>query len=184
MCPLFLFKGRIVRLASDSRDIGGADIEQAGRPRPAWHELRPGDFRRAVPSGGPGHGAAGADRPARGRRHRRRERQRRRLRACQPRFERDFRRRGCRADAPTPWRSRRPDWIGRCGALEDYRRFAGRRAKIVMREQGGRSGSSSRAVLAGLEGGDVLIDGDDGRPHRVPIGVITRANLEVEFYGR
>jgi hypothetical protein len=27
----------------------------------------------------------------------------------------------------------------------------------------------------------VLIDADDGRGHRVPIGVITRANLEVEF---
>ena len=28
---------------------------------------------------------------------------------------------------------------------------------------------------------DVLIDGDGGRQHRVPMGVITRANLEVEF---
>jgi len=27
----------------------------------------------------------------------------------------------------------------------------------------------------------VLIDGDDGRSHRVPFGVIARANLEVEF---
>jgi hypothetical protein len=27
----------------------------------------------------------------------------------------------------------------------------------------------------------VLIDGEDGRRHRVPIDVITRANLEVEF---
>jgi hypothetical protein len=41
--------------------------------------------------------------------------------------------------------------------------------------------------LGGLEtGGErgrdvVLIVGDDGRSHRVPIGVITRANLEVEF---
>jgi hypothetical protein len=26
-----------------------------------------------------------------------------------------------------------------------------------------------------------LIDGDDGKTHRVPIAVITRANLEVEF---
>jgi hypothetical protein len=26
-----------------------------------------------------------------------------------------------------------------------------------------------------------LIDGDDGRRHQVPIGLITRANLEVEF---
>ena len=35
--------------------------------------------------------------------------------------------------------------------------------------------------LGGVDGGDVLIDADDGRTHRVPIGVITRANLEVEF---
>jgi len=27
----------------------------------------------------------------------------------------------------------------------------------------------------------VLIDGDDGRQWRVPVGIITRANLEVEF---
>ena len=35
--------------------------------------------------------------------------------------------------------------------------------------------------LGGVDGDDVLIDGDDGRRHRVPLGVITRANLEVEF---
>jgi ribosome maturation factor RimP len=42
-----------------------------------------------------------------------------------------------------------------------------------------------RGRLAGLDERadvlDVLIDGDDGRRHRVPIGSITRANLEVEF---
>ncbi len=35
--------------------------------------------------------------------------------------------------------------------------------------------------LAGAEGDDVLIDADDGRQWRVPMGIITRANLEVEF---
>ena len=50
---------------------------------------------------------------------------------------------------------------------DDYRRFAGRLAKIVMRER--------------VDGSDVVIDGDDGKTHRVPIAVITRANLEVEF---
>ena len=64
--------------------------------------------------------------------------------------------------------------------VEDYRRFAGRRAKIVMREQVDGQGFF-KGRLAGLEGDDVLIDGDDGRPHRVPFGVIARANLEVEF---
>jgi ribosome maturation factor RimP len=64
--------------------------------------------------------------------------------------------------------------------LDDYRRFAGRYAKIVMRESvdGQRF---FKGVLGGVEGSDVLIDGEDGRQHRVPVGVITRANLEVEF---
>jgi ribosome maturation factor RimP len=63
---------------------------------------------------------------------------------------------------------------------DDYRRFAGRRAKVVMREavDGQRF---FKGILGGVEGTDVLIDGEDGRRHRVPVGVITRANLEVEF---
>ena len=62
----------------------------------------------------------------------------------------------------------------------DYRRFVGRRAKLVMRERvDGQMFFKGR--LGGLEDNAVLIDGDDGRRHRVPIGVITRANLEVEF---
>ena len=35
--------------------------------------------------------------------------------------------------------------------------------------------------LGGIDDNAVLIDADDGRRHRVPIEVITRANLEVEF---
>ena len=35
--------------------------------------------------------------------------------------------------------------------------------------------------LAGADGQTVLIDGDDGRRHQVPVAIITRANLEVEF---
>jgi ribosome maturation factor RimP len=63
---------------------------------------------------------------------------------------------------------------------DDYRRFAGRRAKIVMREAvDGQTFFKGR--LAGVEGQSVLIDSDDGRRHAVPFGVITRANLEVEF---
>src|SRR5712691_12845694 len=68
----------------------------------------------------------------------------------------------------------------------DYGRFAGRRAKLVMREAvDGQMFFKGR--LGGIEkdverGGDlVTIVSDDGRSHRVPIGVITRANLEVEF---
>jgi ribosome maturation factor RimP len=67
----------------------------------------------------------------------------------------------------------------------DYRRFEGRRAKIVMREAvdgqmffKGRLGETEDDVPGGPA---VFITGDDGRRHRVPLGVITRANLEVEF---
>jgi len=63
---------------------------------------------------------------------------------------------------------------------DDYRRFAGRRAKLVMREAVDGQ-KFVKGILGGVEGHDVLIDGDQGQRHRVPIGVITRANLEVEF---
>jgi ribosome maturation factor RimP len=62
----------------------------------------------------------------------------------------------------------------------DYRRFAGRRAKLVMREA--IDGQTFfKGTLGGIEDTEVLIDADDGRRHRVPLGVITRANLEVVF---
>jgi ribosome maturation factor RimP len=64
--------------------------------------------------------------------------------------------------------------------LDDYRRFAGRRAKVVVRERVDGQGFF-KGRLGGVEGEAVLIDADDGRRHRVPVGVITRANLEVEF---
>jgi ribosome maturation factor RimP len=63
---------------------------------------------------------------------------------------------------------------------DDYRRFAGRRAKIVMRERVDGQGFF-RGRLGGVDGTDVLIDAEDGKTHRVPIAMITRANLEVEF---
>ena len=67
---------------------------------------------------------------------------------------------------------------------DDYRRFTGRRAKLVMREAVDGQ-KFVKGILAGVvganEGTDVLIDGDDGRQWRVPVGIITRANLEVEF---
>jgi ribosome maturation factor RimP len=66
---------------------------------------------------------------------------------------------------------------------DDYRRFSGRRAKVVMRQPVDGQ-TFFKGTVAGVEGGDflyILIDGDDGRRHRVPFAVITRANLEVEF---
>ena len=63
---------------------------------------------------------------------------------------------------------------------EDYRRFTGRRAKIVLRDKIDGQGFV-KGRLAGVEGLDLLIDSDNGVRHRVALGVITRANLEVEF---
>jgi ribosome maturation factor RimP len=62
----------------------------------------------------------------------------------------------------------------------DYRRFAGRRAKLVMREAVDGQ-KFFKGTLGGMEDDDVLIDAEDGRRHRVPVVVIARANLEVEF---
>ena len=63
---------------------------------------------------------------------------------------------------------------------DDFRRFAGRRAKLVMREAvDGQTFFKGR--LGGVEDGRVVIDAEDRRRHLVPIGMITRANLEVEF---
>ncbi len=64
--------------------------------------------------------------------------------------------------------------------LKDYRRFEGRRAKLVMREAVDGQ-TFFKGVPRGVEDTDVLIEGDDGRRHRVPYGIVTRANLEVEF---
>jgi ribosome maturation factor RimP len=64
--------------------------------------------------------------------------------------------------------------------LDDYQRFAGRLAKVVVREKVDGRGFF-RGKLAGVDGRDVLIEGDDRRTHRVPYDAITRANLEVEF---
>jgi ribosome maturation factor RimP len=63
---------------------------------------------------------------------------------------------------------------------DDYRRFAGRCAKLVVKPTVDGQGFF-KGRLAGMDGSDVIVDGDDGRQHRVPIDFITRANLEVEF---
>src|SRR3984957_18184996 len=56
---------------------------------------------------------------------------------------------------------------------DDYRRFSGRRAKLVMREMSDGQ-PFFKGTLAGLDGPEVLIDSDDGQRHRVPLAVITR----------
>ena len=63
---------------------------------------------------------------------------------------------------------------------DDYRRFAGRRAKVVMHERVDGQGFF-KGRLGGVDGAEVVIEADDGRTHRVPLNLIARANLEVEF---
>ena len=62
---------------------------------------------------------------------------------------------------------------------DDYRRFAGRLAKIVTREAvAGQTSFAGR--LAGVSDGVVTLE-EGRRTHRVPIALIRRARLEVEF---
>jgi ribosome maturation factor RimP len=62
----------------------------------------------------------------------------------------------------------------------DYRRFAGRKAKVVLSEPvDGQMHYKGR--LRGVENDAVLLDDEQGRPHRVRLELITRARLEVEF---
>ncbi len=62
---------------------------------------------------------------------------------------------------------------------DDYRRFTGCLAKIVLAEAvDGQKHLAGR--LAGVEGGDVLV-AEGTRVHRVPLALISRGRLEVEF---
>jgi len=64
--------------------------------------------------------------------------------------------------------------------VDDYARFAGRRARLVTREKvDGQTFFLGR--LAGIDGDTILLDGDDRKRHRLPLGAVTRANLEVDF---
>ena len=61
----------------------------------------------------------------------------------------------------------------------DYRRFAGRLARVVSMEPiDGQSAFSGR--LRGVEDGHVVLD-EGRRTHRVPLGRVKRAQLAVEF---
>ncbi len=64
--------------------------------------------------------------------------------------------------------------------LDDYRRFTGCLAKMVVREA--IDGQMHlRGRLQGVEGDDVLVVDERGRSRRVPFAMIVRAQLEVEF---
>ena len=68
---------------------------------------------------------------------------------------------------------------------DDYRRFAGRLAKVVVREavdnqkafEGRLRGVDADAALGEV----VLLEAPNGRLHRLPLRLVSRGRLEVEF---
>ena len=63
---------------------------------------------------------------------------------------------------------------------DDYRRFAGRAAKVVLSEPvDGEMHFKGR--VRGLEGDTVVFEDAQGREHRIRLAQIARARLEVEF---
>ena len=63
---------------------------------------------------------------------------------------------------------------------EDYRRFAGRLAKIVVNEAVDNQ-KAFEGRLRGVDDNTVLLEGPKGRMHRLPMRLIARGRLEVEF---
>jgi ribosome maturation factor RimP len=63
---------------------------------------------------------------------------------------------------------------------EDYRRFAGRWAKIVTAEPVNRQTAFAGRVK-GIEGDDVLFESEGKKLVKLPLRLIRRAHLEVEF---
>jgi ribosome maturation factor RimP len=63
---------------------------------------------------------------------------------------------------------------------EDYRRFAGRRAKIVMSQPIARQ-TAFAGRLRGIDGDDVMFESEGGKHVRLPLKLISRARLDVEF---
>jgi len=64
--------------------------------------------------------------------------------------------------------------------LDDYRRFAGRLAKIVVSEAVDNQ-KAFEGRLRGIEDDAVLLEGPNGRMHRLPVRLITRGRLAIEF---
>ena len=65
-------------------------------------------------------------------------------------------------------------------AAGDYRRFAGRLAKVVVSEPVDNQ-KAFEGRLCGVDQDDVLLEAANGRRHRLPMRLITRGRLEVEF---
>ena len=62
----------------------------------------------------------------------------------------------------------------------DYSRFAGRLAKVVVKEAVDNQ-KAFEGRLRGVDTGDVLLEASSGRMHRLPLSLIARGRLEVEF---
>jgi ribosome maturation factor RimP len=62
----------------------------------------------------------------------------------------------------------------------DYERFTGRLAKVVLAEPVDNQ-KAFEGRLRGVEAADVLLEAPNGRVHRLPLGLITRGRLDVEF---
>ena len=65
-------------------------------------------------------------------------------------------------------------------SADDYRRFAGRWAKIVTSEPVQRQTAFSGRVK-GIDGDDVLFESEGRKLMKLPLRLISRARLEVEF---
>jgi len=65
-------------------------------------------------------------------------------------------------------------------SVDDYARFAGRMAKVVVREAVDNQ-KAFAGRLRGMDQGDVLLEAPNGRMHRLPLRLITRGRLDVEF---
>jgi ribosome maturation factor RimP len=63
---------------------------------------------------------------------------------------------------------------------DDYRRFSGRLAKLVVSEPVDRQ-KAFEGRLRGIDDADVLLEAPNGRVHRLPMRLITRGRLDVEF---
>ena len=64
--------------------------------------------------------------------------------------------------------------------VDDYRRFAGRLAKVVVAEPVDNQ-KAFEGRLRGVGDGVVVLETNNGRVHRLPLDLITRGRLEVEF---
>ena len=62
----------------------------------------------------------------------------------------------------------------------DYRRFAGKLAKIVVSQPVDRQ-THFEGRLRGVDGESIVVETAPGKRHLVPLSLVTRARLEVEF---